>query len=145
MFVHISALVSAKAFCNYSAKSFGHARLYVHSPAEMHFRIAVTVHYICDNMPDKLNANGNDVAMHTSNENNMAMLCTVRVFHTIRVWYIPYAYGTYHTRMVCFSVPYAYGCTVCVYCSTWHKAFYRDWRLYSKCLLRSKGYVLHGF
>ena len=38
-------------------------------------------------------------------------------FYTIRVWYIPYAYGTYHTRMVCFSVPYAYGCTVCVYVS----------------------------
>ena len=72
----------------------------------------------------------------------LELLCTVRVFHTIRVWYVPYAYGTYHTRMVCFSVPYAYGCTVCVYCSTWHKAFYRDWRLYSKCLLRSKGYVL---
>ena len=29
------------------------------------------------------------------------MLCTVRVFHTIRVWYI----FLYHTRMV---VPYAY-------------------------------------
>ena len=30
---------------------------------------------------------------------------------------VPYAYGTYRTRMVCFSVPYAYGCTVCVYVS----------------------------
>ena len=38
----------------------------------MHFRIAVTVHYICDNMPDKLNANSDDVAMHTSNESNMS-------------------------------------------------------------------------
>ena len=47
----------------------------------------------------------------------VAMLCTIRVFHTIRVWYILHAYGTYHTHMVCFSVPYAYGCTVRVYVS----------------------------
>ena len=49
--------------------------------------------------------------------NLVSLLCTVCVFHTIRVWYIPYVYGTYHTRMVCFSVPYTYGCTVCVYVS----------------------------
>ena len=29
--------------------------------------------------------------------------------HTIRVWYIPYAYGMYRTRMVQFCIPYAYG------------------------------------
>ena len=37
-----------------------------------------------------------------------------RMVHTVRVRYVPYAYGTYHTRMVCFLyhtrmvVPYAY-------------------------------------
>ena len=44
------------------------------------------------------------------------MLCTVCVFHTISVWYISYVYGTYHTHMVCFFVPYVYG-TVRVYVS----------------------------
>ena len=43
---------------------------------------------------------------------NDSLLGTVRVFHTVRVRYIPYAYGMYCTRMVCFPVPYAYGCTV---------------------------------
>ena len=47
----------------------------------------------------------------------LLLLCTVCVFYTIRVWYIPYAYDTYHTRMVCFSVPYTYGCTIRVYVS----------------------------
>ena len=42
------------------------------------------------------------------------MLCTVRVFHTIRIRYIPYTYGTYHACMVFFLyrtrmvVPYVY-------------------------------------
>ena len=43
------------------------------------------------------------------------LLGTVCVFHTVRVRYIPYTYGMYRTRMVRFSVPYAYGCTVRVY------------------------------
>ena len=68
----------------------------------------------------------------------LTMLCTIHVFHTIRVWYIPYAYGTYHTRMVCFSVSYVYGCTVCIYVSHSIKLFYRDWRFYAKSLLSLK-------
>ena len=48
---------------------------------------------------------------------HMGLLCTVCVFYTIHVWYILHAYGTYHTRMVRFSVPYVYGCTVRVYVS----------------------------
>ena len=36
----------------------------------------------------------------------LVMLCTIRVFHTVRVWYIPYAY----THMV---QPYAYGMASC--------------------------------
>ena len=39
----------------------------------------------------------------------MRILYRTRMVCTIRVWYIPYAYGTYHTRTVRFSVPYAYG------------------------------------
>ena len=35
------------------------------------------------------------------------MFCTIRVFYTIRVWYIPYAYGMYHTRMVQFCMAVA--------------------------------------
>ena len=54
--------------------------------------------------------------MHVSSDSIViGMLCTVRVFHTIHIWYIPYAYGTY--RMRCFSVPYTYGCIVHVYVS----------------------------
>ena len=56
------------------------------------------------------------------------MLCTARVFYTVLVWYIPYAYGMffctirvwyvflYHTRMV---VPYAY------ICFAQYKTFYK--------------------
>ena len=32
-----------------------------------------------------------------------------RMVRIIRVWYVSYAYGTYHTRMVYKIVPYAYG------------------------------------
>ena len=41
----------------------------------------------------------------------MAMFYTICVFCTVRVWYVPYAYGMYHTRMVhTIRVwPYAYG------------------------------------
>ena len=35
-----------------------------------------------------------------------------RISYRTRMVYIPYAYGTYHTRTVWFSVPYAYGYTV---------------------------------
>ena len=38
----------------------------------------------------------------------LVLLCTIHVFHTIRVWYIPYAY----THMV---QPYAYGMAICTY------------------------------
>ena len=40
---------------------------------------------------------------------------TICVFCTVRVWYVPYAYGTYHTRTVRFSVPYAYGIDIRVW------------------------------
>ena len=30
----------------------------------------------------------------------LVMFYTICVFCTIRVWYVPYAYGTYHTRTV---------------------------------------------
>ena len=39
----------------------------------------------------------------------VSLFYTACVFYTVRVWYIPYAYGIYHTRMVRSSVPYAYG------------------------------------
>ena len=45
----------------------------------------------------------------------MCVFCTVRVFYTVRVWYIPYAYGMYHTRTVQFCIPYAYGMTIRVW------------------------------
>ena len=47
----------------------------------------------------------------------MVLLYTVQIFLTIHVWYISYMYSMYHMRIVCFSVPYAYGCIVCVYIS----------------------------
>ena len=40
---------------------------------------------------------------------------TICVFCTVRVWYVPYAYGIYHTRTVRFSVPYAYGIDIRVW------------------------------
>ena len=43
------------------------------------------------------------------------MFYTICVFCTVRVWYVPYAYGTYHTRTVRFSVPYAYGIDIRVW------------------------------
>ena len=39
------------------------------------------------------------------------------VVYRMPAYFIPYAYGTYHTRMVCCSVPYVYGCIVRVYVS----------------------------
>ena len=52
-----------------------------------------------------------DVILEKVNELNqrVEMFYTICVFCTVRVWYVPYAYGTYHTRTVRFSVPYAYG------------------------------------
>ena len=37
------------------------------------------------------------------------LVIIIIMFCTIRVWYIPYAYGMYHTRMVQFCIPYACG------------------------------------
>ena len=45
----------------------------------------------------------------------MRILYRTRMVCTIRVWYVPYAYGTYHTRTVRFSVPYAYGIDIRVW------------------------------
>ena len=45
----------------------------------------------------------------------VAVFYTICVFCTVRVWYVPYAYGTYHTRTVRFSVPYAYGIDIRVW------------------------------
>ena len=36
----------------------------------------------------------------------MDLYVYICVFCTVRVWYVPNAYGTYHTRTVRFSVPY---------------------------------------
>ena len=45
----------------------------------------------------------------------VTLFYTICVFCTVRVWYIPYAYGIYHTRTVRFSVPYAYGIDIRVW------------------------------
>ena len=50
-----------------------------------------------------------DVLYHTR------ILYHTRMVRTIRVWYVPYAYGMYHTRTVQFCIPYAYGMTIRVW------------------------------
>ena len=54
---------------------------------------------------------------------------TICVFCTVHVWYVPYVYGTYHTRTVRFSVPYAYGIDIRV----WYVPY--AYYAFSQCLL----------
>ena len=43
------------------------------------------------------------------------ILYHTHMVHTVRVWYVPYAYGMYYTRMVQFCIPYAYGMIIRVW------------------------------
>jgi len=57
----------------------------------------------------------------------LRMFYTACVYCTVRVWYIPYAYGLYHTRMVKYLYRKRMVCTVHVwsYCTCMHGCSYR--------------------
>ena len=59
----------------------------------------------------------------------VCLFYTICVFCTVRVWYVPYAYGMHHTRTVRFSVPYAYGMDIRV----WYVPY--AYYAFSQCLL----------
>ena len=62
----------------------------------------------------------------------VAMFCTISVFIPYAyIWYVPYLYGMYYTRMVQFCMPYAYDLTIRVWyvpyvfndsIEIWHRA-----------------------